>query len=175
MERSPDWDCCVLTHSSHLCICRRPGRQAQAQALLTPDCTLDTSAYAADPGDRATQPMPGDTSSRGGTTMAPVPSAAGCEQQWSDKHAPARLEDLCVHKRKVAEVVAWLQEYLSMRSVRPTRTLLISGADNDGGSSSSSSSGCDCSGRAPLTPSPVHTSTRTRGTHSLVITGWLPG
>ena len=46
-----------------------------------------------------------------------------------ERHAPANAADLVVHKKKVAEVRAWLQaQWQPMRPRSASRLLLVSGA-----------------------------------------------
>ncbi|WIA32153.1 hypothetical protein OEZ86_003002 [Tetradesmus obliquus] len=70
-----------------------------------------------------------DASSIPGEPAAATAAAAAAGVQWADKHEPSSVEGLLVHKRKVAELQAWLQVYLEARQAGycPTRVLLVTG------------------------------------------------
>jgi len=49
------------------------------------------------------------------------------DELWVDRYVPRGVSELVVHKKKVAEVVDWLQFYLQHRATHHTRALLVTG------------------------------------------------
>ncbi|KAK9832070.1 hypothetical protein WJX81_003996 [Elliptochloris bilobata] len=102
-----------------------PGTQRQHGPLhLQPSQSPDQ------PSPTAPRPLPLWPLGMGG--QAP-PAACRGGELWVEKHAPASTDDLVVHKKKVADVRAWLQAQAQPGLARgASRLLLVSGPSGCG-------------------------------------------
>ncbi|OQR81054.1 hypothetical protein ACHHYP_16824 [Achlya hypogyna] len=110
--RAPQWSCstCTLINAGMTLKCVVCGAlRARPSTPRRPSETIDSNSD--DESPRSVEPLP----------------QAPSKQLWNDKHCPTSMEDLCVHPKKIQEVVSWLRHNAGSSNSKRQRLLFLCG------------------------------------------------
>ncbi|EQC30673.1 hypothetical protein, variant [Saprolegnia diclina VS20] len=120
-KASSEWTCsmCTLINTARLLKCSVCG------ALRSSSSSVPLPAM---PPHRPSETI--DSNSDDDDDVAPAKPARSqlelpSKQLWNDKYTPLTMDELCVHPKKVQEVVAWLQQHAVERKTLGSQRLLF--------------------------------------------------